>query len=340
MRVGEAAQQASHPAHAPDRGRWRARRGSGPRGRRATRGRSRGAGACRASTCRHAAGPPSCRGRRAPAARRRAAPATPMVWAETASASRPRRPACWADASSRMPTRRPGSAGAVAPAEDPAVPLSGSERPTSIRIVVVLPAPLGPRKPVTVPGSQRNVTSETTVRPPSCLVSPLVGSCRQTRGPPGFQPRSAGSPSPSAVADNDFGRGRGSGARLAFVLERWHARRQHALPMACPAGCARAARRRSTPPTRSVAAATASSTRRSTWLRSRSAPPPSRALGRCTRPGCASRRRDRDARLAALAAHPSSRRRDRHRGGLARDPPGLRREPRRHLQRRDPGSWP
>ena len=33
---------------------------------------------------------------------------TPMVWAETASASRPRRPACCADASSRMPTRRPG----------------------------------------------------------------------------------------------------------------------------------------------------------------------------------------------------------------------------------------
>src|SRR4051794_38154641 len=36
---------------------------------------------------------------------------TPMVWAETASASRPRRPACWADASSRMPTRRPGAPG-------------------------------------------------------------------------------------------------------------------------------------------------------------------------------------------------------------------------------------
>ena len=33
---------------------------------------------------------------------------TPMVRADTASASRPRRPACCADASSRMPTRRPG----------------------------------------------------------------------------------------------------------------------------------------------------------------------------------------------------------------------------------------
>jgi hypothetical protein len=63
---------------------------------------------------------------------------------------------------------------AVAPAEDRAWPLSGSERPTSMRMVVVLPAPLGPRKPVTVPGSQRNETSETTVRPPSCLVSPSI----------------------------------------------------------------------------------------------------------------------------------------------------------------------
>ena len=33
---------------------------------------------------------------------------TPMVCAETASASRPRRPGCWAEASSRTPTRRPG----------------------------------------------------------------------------------------------------------------------------------------------------------------------------------------------------------------------------------------
>ena len=45
-------------------------------------------------------------------------------------------------------------------------PTSGSERSTSIRSVVVLPAPLGPRKPVIVPGSQRKLTSETTARPP------------------------------------------------------------------------------------------------------------------------------------------------------------------------------
>src|SRR3954469_13749738 len=90
-----------------------------------------------------------------------------------------------------------------------AAPLSGSDRPTSIRIVVVLPAPLGPRKPVTVPGAQRNVTSATTVRPPSCLVSPLVWIMPADSRPAGFATTVRGlrSPSPTAVADNDFGRG-------------------------------------------------------------------------------------------------------------------------------------
>src|SRR5919198_1202725 len=68
-----------------------------------------------------------------------------------------------------------------------------------MRIVVVLPAPLGPRKPVTVPGSQRNVTSETMVRPPSCLVSPSVWIMPTARW------RAA-----TLVG------GRGRGARLAF----------------------------------------------------------------------------------------------------------------------------
>ena len=40
-----------------------------------------------------------------------------------------------------------------------------------MRSVVVLPAPLGPRNPVTVPGSQRNETSLTTARPPKRFVS-------------------------------------------------------------------------------------------------------------------------------------------------------------------------
>jgi hypothetical protein len=40
-----------------------------------------------------------------------------------------------------------------------------------MRIVVVFPAPLGPRKPVTVPGSQRKVTSSTTALPANRLVN-------------------------------------------------------------------------------------------------------------------------------------------------------------------------
>src|SRR3954468_4272616 len=90
-----------------------------------------------------------------------------------------------------------------------ASPLSGSERPTSMRIVVVLPAPLGPRNPVTVPGSQRNVTSETMVRPPSCLVSASVWIMPADSWPAGFAARVRGlrSPGLAAVAGSDFGRG-------------------------------------------------------------------------------------------------------------------------------------
>src|SRR5215207_4134801 len=90
-----------------------------------------------------------------------------------------------------------------------ASPLSGSDSPTSIRIVVVLPAPLGPRKPVMVPGSQRNVTSETTVRPPSCLVSAWVSIMAADSRPAEAATTASGLslPRPGAVAGSDFGRG-------------------------------------------------------------------------------------------------------------------------------------
>src|SRR3954447_6426755 len=78
-----------------------------------------------------------------------------------------------------------------------------------MRMVVVLPAPWGPRNPVTVPGSQRNETSETMVRPPSCLVSASVWIMPADSRPAGFATSVRGlrSPSPTAVADSDFGRG-------------------------------------------------------------------------------------------------------------------------------------
>jgi hypothetical protein len=46
------------------------------------------------------------------------------------------------------------------------VPAVGRSRPTTTRIVVDLPAPLGPRKPVTRPGWMVTVRSSTAVRSP------------------------------------------------------------------------------------------------------------------------------------------------------------------------------
>src|SRR5215472_639660 len=51
-----------------------------------------------------------------------------------------------------------------------AVPLVGAVRPSSIRRVVVLPAPLGPRKPVTRPGPTSKLKPSTAVTLPYRLV--------------------------------------------------------------------------------------------------------------------------------------------------------------------------
>ncbi len=50
-------------------------------------------------------------------------------------------------------------------------PADGGVRPTIIRMAVDLPAPFGPRKPVTEPGSTVNDTWSTAVKPPYRLVS-------------------------------------------------------------------------------------------------------------------------------------------------------------------------
>ena len=42
----------------------------------------------------------------------------------------------------------------------------GAANPRIVRIVVVFPAPLGPRKPVTMPGRTSRVRSSTAVRSP------------------------------------------------------------------------------------------------------------------------------------------------------------------------------
>jgi hypothetical protein len=53
-----------------------------------------------------------------------------------------------------------------------AEPLPHPERASSMRIVVVLPEPFGPRKPVTAPGRTRAVSASTARVAPNRLVSP------------------------------------------------------------------------------------------------------------------------------------------------------------------------
>jgi len=57
-----------------------------------------------------------------------------------------------------------------------AVPDVGVTSPSSIRSVVVLPAPFGPRNPVTVPGRTAKVRSSTAVTAPKRLVSRCTSS--------------------------------------------------------------------------------------------------------------------------------------------------------------------
>src|SRR5437899_9995073 len=51
------------------------------------------------------------------------------------------------------------------------VPLVGLSRPAIMRMVVVLPAPLGPRKPWISPGSTERLTPSTAVKEPYVLTS-------------------------------------------------------------------------------------------------------------------------------------------------------------------------
>ena len=85
----------------------------------------------------------------------------------------PERPGWKSVASSTAPTRNAGSSSSrVGAAEDAArCPLLGLASPSSIRSVVVLPAPFGPRKPVIVPGSSANERESTASTEPNRLVS-------------------------------------------------------------------------------------------------------------------------------------------------------------------------
>src|SRR5690606_31836841 len=67
----------------------------------------------------------------------------------------------------RSPYRRPFTS---------ASPEVGRSSPSSTRIVVDFPAPLGPRNPVTAPGRTSKVTPSTAVTPPYLFVSPRTVS--------------------------------------------------------------------------------------------------------------------------------------------------------------------
>ena len=84
----------------------------------------------------------------------------------------------WAGGRRRRPARRRGAAGAAAvgTAWPPtsARPSSGASRPRITRMVVDLPAPLGPTKPVTVPGATVKVMPSRARVEPNRLRSPVT----------------------------------------------------------------------------------------------------------------------------------------------------------------------
>jgi len=89
-----------------------------------------------------------------------------MVRCTRVRISRPVRPACWAEASRSTPTSVPGLGRSTNRRPSiVAVPELAGVRPTMIRMVVDLPAPLGPRKPVTRPVAAVKETSSTAVSP-------------------------------------------------------------------------------------------------------------------------------------------------------------------------------
>src|SRR4051794_10922139 len=149
-----------------------------------------------------------------------------MVLAAIVRISRPVRPACWAEASSRTPTSKPGL-GRLANRSPlmVAVPDVGTVRPTMTRIVVDLPAPFGPRKPVTRPGRAVKETLSTAVKPAYLRVSDSTVIMRPPSPRRGVR-TSAYRPDPSwpsgGAAPRSFGRS--AGPRLSLGWSGGHQR--------------------------------------------------------------------------------------------------------------------
>ena len=99
----------------------------------------------------------------------------PLVAAIQRKCARAERFGCTHLASSKAPTTRSGSSSwAYGTPLIKARPEVGRSSPRIIRIVVDLPAPFGPRNPVTWPGRTVNVRFCTAGVEPKCLVSPCT----------------------------------------------------------------------------------------------------------------------------------------------------------------------
>ena len=138
------------------------------------RGDARAAAACPASTRPPCGGPP-CPARPARSPRRPGARPDPGSGPATAGGCGP----CgWAAARRRPAATRRGSAGAAGDRygrpPTSAVPSSAASRPRITRIVVDLPAPLGPTNPVTWPGRTVNDIPSSATAGPNRLRRPLT----------------------------------------------------------------------------------------------------------------------------------------------------------------------
>src|SRR4051794_30003281 len=85
-----------------------------------------------------------------------------------------------------------------------AVPAVGRTRFSTIRSVVVLPAPFGPRNPVTRPGSTVNDRSSTARSFRYTLVRPETTICPSDISPPLVVAQPAGDPGYRSIRDNPY----------------------------------------------------------------------------------------------------------------------------------------
>ena len=128
----------------------------------------------------------------APTPRRRSRRTTPEAAASTRRWFRPVRSGWKLWTSSTAPTAVAGrSMLAYGRPRTVAEPAVGRTRPSTIRIVVLLPAPFGPRKPVTRPGRTSKLRSSTAVHPPEAFRQAPGGDRRRSDRPGGARRRRA-----------------------------------------------------------------------------------------------------------------------------------------------------